>query len=202
MKTTSRRQFLKLGRIDRQHCSAPKNSMGHSRVRADTFFNKRSHPLAEGRNVLPGEHAYSHVNAFSSAMQAYLTLGERNIFARPVMVFEWFRSKATRPVDGVRMNPLLSLDKPCWKQVWKEHTPASRRLVALMATSKLHVIYCELPATLVTATAWNACFTTLLPARLRFLRMEPASSIPTTTTPPRRSIIGTSGPAAQVPFRN
>src|SRR5579875_1849922 len=32
-------------------------------------------PLAEGRNVLPGEHAYSHVNAFSSAMQAYLVTG-------------------------------------------------------------------------------------------------------------------------------
>ncbi|MBZ5516382.1 MAG: glycoside hydrolase family 127 protein [Acidobacteriia bacterium] len=37
----------------------------------DTYFG----PLAEGKNVLPGEHAYSHVNAFSSAMQAYLTLG-------------------------------------------------------------------------------------------------------------------------------
>lgn len=37
----------------------------------DTYFN----PLAEGNNVLPFEHAYSHVNAFSSAMQAYLTLG-------------------------------------------------------------------------------------------------------------------------------
>lgn len=33
-------------------------------------------PLAEGENVLPGEHAYSHVNAFSSAMQAYLVLGD------------------------------------------------------------------------------------------------------------------------------
>ena len=33
-------------------------------------------PLAEGNNVLPGEHAYSHVNALSSAMQAYLVLGE------------------------------------------------------------------------------------------------------------------------------
>jgi DUF1680 family protein len=33
-------------------------------------------PLAEGKNVLPGEHAYSHVNAFSSAMQAYLVLGD------------------------------------------------------------------------------------------------------------------------------
>ena len=37
----------------------------------ETYFNA----LAEGNNVLPFEHAYSHVNAFSSAMQAYLTLG-------------------------------------------------------------------------------------------------------------------------------
>ncbi len=33
-------------------------------------------PLADGQNVLPGEHAYSHVNAFSSAMQAYLVIGD------------------------------------------------------------------------------------------------------------------------------
>ncbi|HWZ81787.1 MAG TPA: beta-L-arabinofuranosidase domain-containing protein, partial [Terriglobales bacterium] len=32
-------------------------------------------PLAEGRNVLAGKHAYSYVNSLSSAMQAYLTLG-------------------------------------------------------------------------------------------------------------------------------
>ena len=37
----------------------------------ETYFNA----LAEGNNVLPFEHAYSHVNAFSSAMQAYITLG-------------------------------------------------------------------------------------------------------------------------------
>lgn len=37
----------------------------------DAYFN----PLAEGRNVLPGLHAYSHVNALSSAAQAYLVLG-------------------------------------------------------------------------------------------------------------------------------
>lgn len=37
----------------------------------DLYFN----PLAEYINILPGEHAYSHVNALSSAMQAYLTLG-------------------------------------------------------------------------------------------------------------------------------
>ena len=32
-------------------------------------------PLAGGQNVLPGKHAYSHVNAMSSAMQAYFVLG-------------------------------------------------------------------------------------------------------------------------------
>ena len=37
----------------------------------DEYFN----PLSEGRNVLAGRHAYSYVNALSSAMQAYLTLG-------------------------------------------------------------------------------------------------------------------------------
>jgi uncharacterized protein len=33
-------------------------------------------PLSENQNVLPGEHAYSHVNALSSAMQAYVVLGD------------------------------------------------------------------------------------------------------------------------------
>lgn len=33
-------------------------------------------PLAAGTNILPGEHAYSHVNALSSAMQAYFVLGD------------------------------------------------------------------------------------------------------------------------------
>jgi len=37
----------------------------------DEYFD----PLAEGRSVLAGRHAYSHVNALSSALQAYLTLG-------------------------------------------------------------------------------------------------------------------------------
>ncbi len=37
----------------------------------DTYFD----PLSENRNVLPGQHAYSHVNALCSAMQSYLTDG-------------------------------------------------------------------------------------------------------------------------------
>lgn len=39
----------------------------------DSYFG----PLSQGNNVLPFEHAYSHVNAFSSAMQAYITLGSQ-----------------------------------------------------------------------------------------------------------------------------
>jgi hypothetical protein len=39
------------------------------------LFDEYYNPLAEGRNVLAGRHAYSHVNSLSSAMQAYLTLG-------------------------------------------------------------------------------------------------------------------------------
>ena len=34
------------------------------------------HPLAEGRNVLPGQHGYSHVIALSSAGKAYEVLGD------------------------------------------------------------------------------------------------------------------------------
>jgi uncharacterized protein len=37
----------------------------------DEFFKA----LAEGENVLPGKHAYSHVNCLSSAARAYLSLG-------------------------------------------------------------------------------------------------------------------------------
>jgi uncharacterized protein len=45
--------------------------LGKRYLEDDTYFG----PLSKGFNVLPFEHAYSHVNAFSSAMQAYITLG-------------------------------------------------------------------------------------------------------------------------------
>jgi hypothetical protein len=52
---------------------------GDSRYRdlAVRFIEKEYFdPLANNQNVLPGEHAYSHVNALSSAMQSYLVLGD------------------------------------------------------------------------------------------------------------------------------
>jgi hypothetical protein len=41
-----------------------------------TYFD----PLSRGENVLPGLHAYSHVNALCSASRAYLVLGEPKYF--------------------------------------------------------------------------------------------------------------------------
>jgi uncharacterized protein len=46
--------------------------MGKRYLLDRTFFD----PLSEGHNVLPGLHAYSHVNALSSGMQGYLKLND------------------------------------------------------------------------------------------------------------------------------
>ena len=50
----------------------------------DDYYN----PLAEGRNVLAGRHAYSYVNCLSSAMQAYLTLGTEKYLHAAKSAFE------------------------------------------------------------------------------------------------------------------
>lgn len=46
-------------------------SMARAYLLDDAYFD----PLAAGRNVLPGRHAYSHMNALASAMRAYFTDG-------------------------------------------------------------------------------------------------------------------------------
>ncbi len=40
------------------------------------IYHEYYNSLAENQNALPGKHAYSHVNTLSSAMQAYLVLGD------------------------------------------------------------------------------------------------------------------------------
>ncbi len=47
--------------------------LGKRYLQDRAFFD----PLSRGENVLPGLHAYSHVNALSSGMQGYLQLGDR-----------------------------------------------------------------------------------------------------------------------------
>jgi len=60
-------------------------------------------PLSRGQNVLPGLHAYSHVNALSSAAKAYLALGEEK-YLRAVknawdmlQTTQWFASGGWGP---------------------------------------------------------------------------------------------------------
>jgi uncharacterized protein len=92
----------------------------------DLYFN----PLADGQNVLPGEHAYSHVNAFSSAMQAYLVLGsEKHLraarngfdFLRTTQSFatggwgpdELFRKPDSGEMGASLQNTHFSFETPC-----------------------------------------------------------------------------------------
>src|SRR6185437_894591 len=51
-------------------------------------------PLSENHNVLPFEHAYSHVNALSSAMQAYLVLGDEKYLRAAANGFGMVRAQS------------------------------------------------------------------------------------------------------------
>jgi DUF1680 family protein len=62
----------------------------------DLYFN----PLSENQNVLPGEHAYSHVNAFSSAMQAYLVLGSEKHLRAAHNGFHFLRTTQSFATGG------------------------------------------------------------------------------------------------------
>jgi uncharacterized protein len=51
-------------------------------------------PLADGRNVLAGRHAYSYVNSLCSAMQAYLTLGSAKHLRAASNAFEMLTAQS------------------------------------------------------------------------------------------------------------
>ena len=51
-------------------------------------------PLAAGQNVLPGKHAYSHLNAMSSAMQAYFVLGNEKHLRAARNGFDFVRAQS------------------------------------------------------------------------------------------------------------
>ncbi len=51
-------------------------------------------PLAAGQNVLPGKHAYSHVNCLSSAMQAYFVLGNQKHLRAAQNGFDFVRAQS------------------------------------------------------------------------------------------------------------
>ena len=91
----------------------------------DTYFG----PLSENRNVLPGQHAYSHVNALSSAMQSYLTdnsekhlraarNGFRFVVEQSFATGGWgpdetFREPGTNQLDDSLKNTHSSFETPC-----------------------------------------------------------------------------------------
>ncbi len=62
----------------------------------DWYFD----PLAAGQNVLPGKHAYSHVNALSSAMQAYLVMGSEKHLKAAKNGFEFLRTTQSFATGG------------------------------------------------------------------------------------------------------
>ena len=62
----------------------------------DWYWN----PLAGGQNVLPGKHAYSHVNAMSSAMQAYLVLGSQKHLRAAMNGFDFLRTTQSFATGG------------------------------------------------------------------------------------------------------
>lgn len=59
--------------------------MGKRYLLDRTFFD----PLSEGQNVLPGLHAYSHMNALSSGMQGYLKLGDPKYLRAVTNAVNW-----------------------------------------------------------------------------------------------------------------
>ncbi len=91
----------------------------------DQYFD----PLAEGRSDFAGRHAYSHVNALSSAMQAYLTLGSAKHLRAASNAFEfltaqsfatggWGPDETLRAPDSDAVNASLtgthhSFETPC-----------------------------------------------------------------------------------------
>jgi DUF1680 family protein len=62
----------------------------------DWYFD----PLAKGENVLPGKHAYSHVNALSSAMAAYLVLGSEKHLRAARNGFDFLRNTQSFATGG------------------------------------------------------------------------------------------------------
>jgi DUF1680 family protein len=56
----------------------------------DEYFN----PLAEGRNNFAGRHAYSHVNALCSAMQAYMTIGSTKHLHAATNAFDFLTAQS------------------------------------------------------------------------------------------------------------
>ncbi|HEY4050697.1 MAG TPA: beta-L-arabinofuranosidase domain-containing protein [Acidobacteriaceae bacterium] len=71
-------------------------ALGKRYLKDDTYFD----PLSENRDVLAGKHAYSYMNALSSAMQAYLTLGSQKHLLAASNAFRMIRTSQSFATGG------------------------------------------------------------------------------------------------------
>ncbi|HKF49039.1 MAG TPA: beta-L-arabinofuranosidase domain-containing protein [Terracidiphilus sp.] len=57
-------------------------------------------PLARGENVLPGKHAYSHINCLGSAAQAYMVLGDKKYLSAARTGFDFLQTTQSFATGG------------------------------------------------------------------------------------------------------
>ena len=153
----------------------------------DTYFN----PLAEGNNVLPFEHAYSHVNAFSSAMQAYITLGSEKHLRAAKNGFDMLQKTQSFATGG--WGPNEAFGEPGAGQLGeqperdaREFRDAVRRLWALQDHALSAARHARMRAM---ATAWSGCSTTPSSARGRFRPTAHPSTIRITPNTGKESLV-------------
>src|SRR3546814_1685532 len=65
-------------------------AIGEQFLMDDSFFD----PLAADQNVLPGLHAYRHVNALCSGVQAYLSLGDEKYLTAVTNAFHMIQERS------------------------------------------------------------------------------------------------------------
>ena len=105
--TLAENQFLAFDRT--------KDAMFRDRGRAFLLDRGYFDPLSENQNVLPGLHAYSHVNALSSGMQGYLKLGDRKYLRAVTNAVEMiWKARASPRADGGRTKGSSSRGRVCW----------------------------------------------------------------------------------------
>ena len=106
-------------------------------------------PLARGENVLAGKHAYSYVNSLSSAMQAYLTLGNEKYLRASTNAFsmltsqsfatggwgpdEMLRAPDSNEIDASLTKTHNSFETPCGSYA---HFKATRYLLRVTRDSR------------------------------------------------------------------
>ena len=95
-------------------------------------------PLARGENVLPGRHAYSHMNALSSAMQAYFVDGNPKHFRAAKNGFDFVLAQSLGHWRlGAERRSFIALSLGELRRVAAHHPCGfGKRPAGLMVTSK------------------------------------------------------------------